>query len=570
MRLIAKKIMPLWVLMVFTLISIAYFGLHGLHTFTSYQLGDKNSDKYFSLWAFQWWPYALLHGLNPFVTKVAWAPYGFNLARTTSMPGIALLAAPLTMVFGSVVSYNIFLLLAPALAAWTMFLLCRYLTQATLPAIVAGYFYGFSSFMIDHTTNHIFLTASAFLLPILCYLNLRRLNQAISKIKFIILNIVCLSLLFLFSLEIFSYYVWWASVTLLFLLIFIKNLRKELLDLLGFNIFCLLVVMLLMSPYLYFFFFASGTPVFHGHFSNDFLSLIIPTNFFIISNSHLKYLAHLNQAWSFEQNSYFGLPIFLIILLFWKQFWEHAIGKVLVWLIVLTFMVSFGPYLLIAGNSTVRLPWHHFFDLPLIRDMALTRLGLISSFFIAIMVSIWMSLGTTQAWLRYSLVFLSILFLFPTIQGDLLLQHRKAEINLPFFTNGLYKQYIKSGENVMLIPFGRNYPVAVWQAKTNFYFRMPDDAVGAISPTPKYDRIPGFNLNKPKNMLLTDFRKYLDVTQIDVIVVTEKYFKRWEPILSSLNVQSEKAGGVAIYRLKKEKLSINQLDNQFNKKRESV
>ena len=54
------------------------------------------------IWCFGWWPYAILHGQNPFVTHAIWAPSGVNLIWTTSVPGLALLFAPLTLIAGPV------------------------------------------------------------------------------------------------------------------------------------------------------------------------------------------------------------------------------------------------------------------------------------------------------------------------------------------------------------------------------------------------------------------------------------------------------------------------------------
>jgi hypothetical protein len=34
-------------------------------------------DPAFNLWSLKWWPYAISHGLNPFLTKAFWAPFGY-------------------------------------------------------------------------------------------------------------------------------------------------------------------------------------------------------------------------------------------------------------------------------------------------------------------------------------------------------------------------------------------------------------------------------------------------------------------------------------------------------------
>ena len=65
----------------------------------------------------------------------------------------------------------------PALAAWTAFLLCRYLTRSLWPSIVGGYLFGFSSYLLaqDGYGGHLNLGA-VFLLPLIVLAILRYLD----------------------------------------------------------------------------------------------------------------------------------------------------------------------------------------------------------------------------------------------------------------------------------------------------------------------------------------------------------------------------------------------------------
>jgi hypothetical protein len=73
-----------------------------------------SADPAFILWSLKWWPYAISHGLNPFLTKAFWAPFGQDLAWTGSVPSIALLFSPITLSFGPVLSYNLATILSLA------------------------------------------------------------------------------------------------------------------------------------------------------------------------------------------------------------------------------------------------------------------------------------------------------------------------------------------------------------------------------------------------------------------------------------------------------------------------
>ena len=82
------------------------------------------------------------------VVEAIFAPDGFNLMWTTSVPGPSLLVAPITLTAGPLVAYNVLALLAPALSAFTAFLLCRHVTGRTWPSLVGGYIFGFSDYML--------------------------------------------------------------------------------------------------------------------------------------------------------------------------------------------------------------------------------------------------------------------------------------------------------------------------------------------------------------------------------------------------------------------------------------
>ncbi|HTO26787.1 MAG TPA: hypothetical protein VMJ49_12850, partial [Gaiellaceae bacterium] len=115
-------------LAVYALVAFLVFGVGTLTRPGSRYVGTGADPESF-IWLFAWWPHAILHGMNPFVTHAAWAPSGVNLAWTALLPGPALLFAPLTLAVGPVLSYSIAAVLMPAITAWAAFLLCRHLTR---------------------------------------------------------------------------------------------------------------------------------------------------------------------------------------------------------------------------------------------------------------------------------------------------------------------------------------------------------------------------------------------------------------------------------------------------------
>src|SRR5205814_781487 len=112
-------------------------------------------------------------------TTAAWAPGGINLAWVTSVPLPAVALSPVTAVSGPFFSFNLVELAAPALAAWTAYLLCRHLVGAFLPALAGGFFFGFSPYLIDEFGMGHPNLSLVFLVPLAAYLVVRLLDGSL-------------------------------------------------------------------------------------------------------------------------------------------------------------------------------------------------------------------------------------------------------------------------------------------------------------------------------------------------------------------------------------------------------
>ena len=144
------------------------------------RLVGQRIDVQIFVWSLGWWPHAILHGENPFVTHAIWAANGVNLTWTTSIPGLALLAAPITFLAGPILAYNVLAVAMPALAAWTAFLLCRRLTRSFWPSLAGGYLFGFSPYLFGQSEGHMHET-SEFLIPLVALVIVRYLDDDLSR-----------------------------------------------------------------------------------------------------------------------------------------------------------------------------------------------------------------------------------------------------------------------------------------------------------------------------------------------------------------------------------------------------
>jgi hypothetical protein len=119
-------------------------------------------DPPFFIWSLGWFPFALAHGLNPFVTNYLDYPAGINLMASTGAPLLAVVFWPVTTTLGPVVAYNAAIVIGAALSAWCAFHFCLRIVPSRGGAFVGGLIYGFSPFVLGHALGQLHLVAAMF------------------------------------------------------------------------------------------------------------------------------------------------------------------------------------------------------------------------------------------------------------------------------------------------------------------------------------------------------------------------------------------------------------------------
>lgn len=131
--------------------------------------GDNFQHAWF-LWHFA---RAVTKLQNPFYTRLIFYPNRVDLSWSTTDPLAGILALPLSLTLGPVISYNISLILQLALAAFFACLLCLRICRNEAAALIGGICFGFSPFVLAHALGHLSLV-TAFPIP-LYFLALDRL-----------------------------------------------------------------------------------------------------------------------------------------------------------------------------------------------------------------------------------------------------------------------------------------------------------------------------------------------------------------------------------------------------------
>ena len=380
---------------IYFLISFLYFGVPvAAHPGRSY-IGHGFDPEIF-IWAFGWWPHALIDGYDPLYTRVLWVPDGIDLAWTTNVPGLALAFAPITLLAGPVVAYNLACLLMPALAAWTAYLLCRYVTGAVWPSLAGGYLFGFSSYMLGQQGGHLHMT-SAFLVPLVALVVLRHLDGNLSRRAFAVLLGLLLAVQLSFSSELYFTLTVALAVALVvgYALVPARRaaLRRSLAPLItGYGLSAVLAAPLLYPMLARFEHNSINRP---ADFPADLLNLVVPTRISLAGSAWAGGISDRFVGPIAERGAYLGLPTLVIVGLFSWSGRRTGGGRFLLAAFALAVFAALGTSLHVAGERIVVLPWAAVAQLPFFSNVLPVRLMLFASLAAAVMAASWAARAAT-------------------------------------------------------------------------------------------------------------------------------------------------------------------------------
>jgi hypothetical protein len=533
------------VLVGYVLVAFVYWGARLLpHPGRAY-IGTSTDPQIF-IWSIAWWPHAIAHGVNPFYTHSIWAPEGVNLAWTTSVPGIALLVAPLTWLFGAVVSYNVATLLMPGLAAWTAFLLCRHITRSLWPSLVGGYLFGFSAYMAGQIGAHMHMD-SVFLLPLVALVVLRFVEGELGGRALVVRLGPMLALQLAFSTENTFTYTLALGTAIALGFLFAPSARRRLVALALPLVTSYALAAVLVAPLVYYALsgFTSGSVNEPAPYTTDLLNLLVPTPRLLGGGWHLT--STISQHFpgnDGERAGYLGLPSLVIVGLFAARRWRTQAGRVLLAGFVVGIVATFGIWLVVDGHKAVTMPWEHVAYLPLFNNVLPSRLMLFVVLITAIIVALWMN--SSRGWIRIALPILAVLSFIPDPSADAW----KTTAFVPQFFRGVdVRRCVAPNENVLILPQAKHGYGMLWQVAAGFRFRMADGYVAPDVPnnfmtTPAIARIANRQVTWPD---LVPFARAKNVT---TVLVDASASDPWRSILRPL-APPRAVGGMLVYRFDK-------------------
>lgn len=535
-------------LILYLIASVLFFGRALIGHWSDYHIGvDVPADSTIFIWSLAWWRHALINHLNPLLTTAIWAPGGINLAWVTTAPLAAALAIPLTAAFGPVATCNALFIISPALSAWAAFALCRRLSNSYSPALVGGYIFGFSAYMLGQLQGHLHQVL-AFPVPIAALLVVRYYQRDFSTGRFVISLALTLAAEFLIALEVFATMTIFGAIALVLgLAAGSSEMRRRIAGILPPIALGYTAAMAIVSPFIYFLL-APGNPRWGSMYSADPIGFLIPTDYFELGR--LPLFAAITKRFpidAFECDTYLGPVLIVIAVLYARRHWREPFARILIDTLIIVAVFALGPMLHVMGRNLAGLPGALVTGLPLMSKATPARFAMYAFLILGIISAIWLSELSCGFFAKTAIVVSIVCSTLPNLSAD----YWARPTDMPaFFAGGIYRKYISPGETIVTLPYWMRGNGMLWQAQADMYFRMAGGWTGP--PTPEFDRWPIVKA-LATNMLPPDpetqFKAFVANHNVGAVIAGAGTDPVFEPMLSSLDAAPLSIGGVRLFRV---------------------
>lgn len=531
----------------------ALFFARGLSGRWSTAYIGKGVDPPQLMWLMAWWPRAFAHGLNPLFTDAIWAPRGLNLAWATSMPLVSLLAAVPIRIAGPIVIYNLLCPLALTLAAWTAFVLCRYLTGAYWASLTGGYVFGFSAYMLGQALAHLNLLL-VFPIPLFSLLLIRGFRADIAWRTFVAGLVLVLVAQFLMFIELFATMTLFLGIALIVVLVAGSIAEKtRAVNLVPTVALSYAIALAALSP-LFYFMIALGYEPGATHppliYSTDLLNLAIPTSTMALGRLVFPRAVAANfLGYIFEAGGYIGVPLMLVAAAFARRHWSEGWARTLVVMLIVAVVLSLGPFLVVDGRPIFPLPDLVIGALPLIGKALPARLMVYAFLMLAVITALWLGGGAEPRWARVVGALVVVMSMAPNLSASFW----TTAVDVPsFFREARYAKYLSNAETVVVLPYGINGDSMLWQLESDWHFRMAGGYAG--NPPLEFRQWPivraFYRVGTVELPAAGDqLKAFLAAHGATAVLIDDREAGIWRPLMATLDAAPVDSGGMTIYRV---------------------
>ncbi len=434
-------------------------------------------DQATSMWFLTWVPYAVLHGHNPLFSNYANYPYGINLVANTSTLPLGLAAAPVTLLFGQVVSFNLLGTLAPVASAAAAYALVRRFTSWRPAAFAGGLLYGFSPYMAAQDVSHVQMVAAAVMLPVgLILLDEALVRQRLRPVHLGIL-IGLAGIFEFFVLE--EYFATGAMAAALLVAILAASRPGEIrarwryaatAGAIGAGLVAVVVAYPVWVQF-------AGPDRVRGTFHDpavyvtDLENLVVPTSTQLVAPGWAASITGSFTGNLGEWNGFVGAGLLALAVMTVALRWRDLAVRVAgVFALVMT-ILSLGPYLHVGGQQeSIHLPFLIVAEIPLLQDVLANRLMV----FVYLALAVILAAALDRLWrTRLRLVWtpaVAVLALVPLIPAPI----PAIPVSTPaYFTSSAVSE-IPVGTVVLAVPCPGPYDVdgILWQMAAGMRFKL--------------------------------------------------------------------------------------------------
>ncbi|OYV28385.1 MAG: hypothetical protein B7Z81_15770, partial [Acidocella sp. 20-61-6] len=211
-------------------------------------------------------------------------------------------------------------------------------------------------------------------------------------------------------------------------------------------------------------------------FTTDVVNLVVPTKGNLFGGPFAAISDNFNggiiKSGAQEQDGYIGLPLLAMLWLFARERRHAAGGRLLVTLLLVFLVASFGPYLWVGGHFTrIALPWLALVKLPLLGAALTSRFALFVSLVAAVIAALWVAVPQARR-MRLALGGVACVALLPS-------PHPWREIpSSVFFAPGRAEQVLGPDPHLLILPFSINGASSFWQQENQFGFTQTGGYLG--------------------------------------------------------------------------------------------
>jgi hypothetical protein len=398
-------------------------------------------------------------------------PSGVNMMANTSMLGLGIPLAPVTLLFGPTVTWTLVLTggVAGNAAGW-YWLISRHVTESRAAAAIGGAFCAFAPPMISHANAHPNFTAM-FVLPFIVA-RLAKLSRDPVR-HGVVLGFLVAYQVFLGEEPLFI-----AATALLIYAcarrsVLTRNLFK------GLAVAALVALPLVAYPIWKQFagpqsYWAMG----HGGAGNNLTAM---TTYASQSLAGDPVVAGQFAANVTEENAFFGWPLVILVVVLAIWLWRVAAARALVITAAAMAVLSLGSHLTVKGVDTgVPLPWLVVSRLPLFDSLLGSRLAMACVPAIGILLAMAseriLTLARHTAHIPLRLLWIGTLTAVLLPIAPLPMSVIERADTPSFFVDGTWREYVEPGRSIVTVPVASGgYALPLhWQTDADLGFPLAE------------------------------------------------------------------------------------------------